>query len=126
MILIQILVVLTAVMILYSVLSRVNSHSSRAWKKILLIFLAVAMVVAVLFPEITNKVANFMGVGRGADLLLYILTLGFIIYVLNSYIKNQDDQDKLFRLARKTALIEANEKYNIVDINIKRKKKKAN
>jgi hypothetical protein len=123
MILIQMLVVITALMILYFVLSRVNSHSSRAWKKIMLIFLALAMVVAVLFPEITNQIANFMGVGRGADLLLYTLTLGFIIYVLNSYIKRQDDQDKLFRLARKVALLEADEKYNLESLNSKIKKK---
>jgi hypothetical protein len=123
MILIQMLVVITALMILYFVLSRVNSHSSRAWKKIMLIFLALAMVVAVLFPEITNQIANFMGVGRGADLLLYTLTLGFIIYALNSYIKRQDDQDKLFRLARKVALLEADEKYNLESLNSKIKKK---
>ncbi len=122
MILIQMLVVITALMILYFVLSRVNSHSSRAWKKIMLIFLALAMVVAVLFPEITNQIANFMGVGRGADLLLYTLTLGFIIYVLNSYIKRQDDQDKLFRLARKVALLEADERYNLESLNSKIKK----
>ena len=93
----------------------------------MLIFLALAMVIAVLFPEITNQIANFMGVGRGADLLLYILTLGFILYVINSYINSQDDQDKLYRLARKTALIEANERYDIARFKtIKNKKKSKN
>ena len=106
-ILIQILVILVALAIIAAVLVGKQSHSARAWKKIALSILAVSMVVAVIFPDTTNKLANTVGVGRGADLLLYVVTLAFIGYALNNYLHQQHQRDELYRLARKIALIEA-------------------
>ena len=110
---IQIVVIAVALIILVTVLGGKQSYTARAWKKIALSLLAVAMVIAVLFPDITNKVANALGIGRGADLLLYLLALAFIGYVLNAYLHQQKDKDTLYRLARKVALIDANERYEI-------------
>ena len=107
---IQIIVIIVAIVILLTVLGSRQSHASRAWKKIALIILAVLMVIAVLSPDLTNRAANLLGIGRGADLLLYLLTLSFIGYVLNGYIHQQKDKDALYRLARKIALLEAEEK----------------
>lgn len=112
-IIIQIIVIIVALIIITSVLAGKQSYTARAWKKIALSMLAVAMVIAVLFPDITNKIANLLGIGRGADLLLYVLAMSFIGYVLNSYLHQQTDRDVLFRLARKVALLDANERYNM-------------
>lgn len=108
--LIQIIVIIVAIIILFTVLGNRQSYSARAWKKIGLSILAVAMVVAVLFPDTTNTIAHLFGIGRGADLLLYLLTLAFIGYVLNDYLRQQRDKDTLYRLARRLALIEASTK----------------
>jgi hypothetical protein len=112
-IIIQTIVVIVALALILSVLTGRQTHAARAWKKIALILLAFSMVIAVLFPEITNMTAHFVGVGRGADLLLYILTLAFISYVLNNYLYQQKDKDAIFRLARKVAVLDANERYAI-------------
>ena len=71
------------------------------------------MIVAVIFPEMVNQIAHLFGVGRGADLLLYILVLSFIGYVVNDYIHRQNEKDVIYRLARKLALLEANSKLDI-------------
>lgn len=113
MMIIQVIVIIVAVVIMLFVLGGRQTHASRAWKKIAFCLLAIAMVVAVLFPNITNQVAHIVGVGRGADLLLYALALAFIGYVLNTYLHQQRDKDTVFRLARKVALLDANERYNI-------------
>lgn len=113
MIIIQLIVVAAAVGLVFFVLSGRQTHAARAWKKLALCFLAVAMVVAVLFPETTNRAAHFVGVGRGADLLLYLLTLAFIGYALNNYIHQQREKDAVLRLARKLALLEALNRYDI-------------
>jgi hypothetical protein len=105
-------VICLAVFIALAVLGRRSTHSGKAWKKIALVLLAIAMVVAVIFPEITNQFAHLLGVGRGADLLLYATVVAFIFYALNNYLHQQDDRDKFFRLARKIALIDANERYD--------------
>ena len=110
---IQAAVIIAAIVLLVSVLGGKQTHAARAWKKIAVCLLAVAMVVAVLFPETTNEAADFVGVGRGADLLLYVLTLAFISYVLNSYLHQQREKDTLYRLARKVALLDATERYDI-------------
>jgi hypothetical protein len=112
-IVIQIVVIVVALALILSVMTGQQTHAARAWKKIALVLLGVAMVVAVLFPESTNMVANAVGVGRGADLLLYVLTLAFISYALNNYLHSQRDKDVTYRLARKVALIDANERYDI-------------
>lgn len=113
MIIIQLIVVIVALGLVFFVLGGHQTHASRAWKKIALCLLAVAMVVAVLFPETTNKAAHIVGVGRGADLLLYTLALAFIGYALNNYIHQQREKDTVHRLARKVALLDANERYGI-------------
>lgn len=106
--LIQVLVITIAIVIVVVSLSQRVTHFGRAWKKIFLILMAIVMIVAVLFPDVTNVVASLMGIGRGADLLLYLTVLAFIVYALNNYLNQQDQRDMLFRLARKVALMDVN------------------
>ena len=110
--LLQILVIFIASALVIKTIGGSRSHKTKAWKKLLLLLLAIFMVIAVLWPDITNKLAKLVGVGRGADLLLYLLSIAFIIYVINSYLHQQEQADKTFRLARKIAIIEASERYN--------------
>jgi hypothetical protein len=113
MVVLQIIVIIVALGLMSFVLIGRQTHAAHAWKKIALCLLAVAMIIAVLFPETTNQAAHLVGVGRGADLLLYALVLFFIGYVLNNYVHQKRDKDTVYRLARRVALIDANERYNI-------------
>lgn len=109
--LIQVIIVAAALLLAFYALNRRNTYSGKASKKIALVLLALAMIVAVLFPNMTTIVANMLGIGRGADLLLYSMVLVFIFYVLNNYLKQQDQRDMLFRIARRLAIMEARERY---------------
>ncbi len=111
MILIQIPLILAAVVFIIIVLRGRTSKSIRAWKKLGLVFIALSMVIAVLFPELSNDVAHLVGVGRGADLLLYLTVVAFILYVLNDYLHKQEQKDLMYRLARLDALNGARQKY---------------
>jgi hypothetical protein len=112
-VLFQLAIVLFAGFIIVVSLGSRSTHSGRAWKKMALVLLAVAMIIGVMFPGLTNDFAHIVGVGRGADLLLYATVVAFIGYVLNAYLHQQDQRDILYRLARKVAIIEANERYGI-------------
>ncbi len=48
----------------------------------------------VLYPEVTNQLAHFLGIGRGADLIFYlaIMCFGYMVLVLYSKIKKLEDQ----------------------------------
>ena len=91
-----------------------NPHSSqvRAGKKILGVLFTLAAIIVIAFPDLSNEVAHAVGVGRGADLLIYLVTVGFIFNSVNMYIKEKQDQKKLTMLARKVAILEANIKSN--------------
>lgn len=112
-IIIQIAVIVVALIVIIVALAGRQSYAARAWKKLALVLLAIAMVIAVLFPSTTNTIAHLFGVGRGADLLLYVLAVTFIGYVINSYLHQQREKDTLIRLARKIAVLDANERYSI-------------
>ncbi len=82
----------------------------KAIKKLGLLGLSIIAVISVLFPDLTNQAAHKVGVGRGADLLIYLLAVAFIASMLNQYMKSKEDEVQITKLARKIALIEAKQK----------------
>ena len=108
MIAIQAVLVVGFVAFLFKVLSNPASYQLRAWTKILAILFVMAAIVTVLFPNSTNTVAHWLGVSRGADLLLYLLTLAFIFSLFNGYTHEKRLQKRIVLLARKVAILEAN------------------
>ena len=68
------------------------------------LFFAISIILVV-FPEYANKIANFVGVGRGADLLIYICFVSFLLMVLVIHLKFRRQEVMLTELARKIALL---------------------
>ena len=69
-----------------------------------------AGVVLVLFPELANRVAALVGVGRGADLMLYLLLLAVYAGALLILAKFRRLEREITDLTRKIALYEADRK----------------
>ncbi len=110
---IQALLIVVSIFILFYFLTNRNTMQVRAYKKIALLLCVALMIVFVLYPEYLNTIANKVGVGRGADLLLYVFFVAFIIFSINVYLKFKELRDEIFRLSRTIALIEAkNDKKN--------------
>ena len=104
---IQAILLLATLFILFFFFKSRNSLKVRAYKKIGLVLFVVAMSVFVISPEYLNTLAGWVGVGRGADLMLYVLIVAVIVLSLNIYMKFKEQEDKIYRLARATAIIEA-------------------
>lgn len=68
-----------------------------------------AGVVAVLLPDTTTEVARMVGVGRGADLVLYLLVVVFLFVTIGLYRRLSEMHDRYVELARRLALHEADE-----------------
>jgi hypothetical protein len=102
------LVLLAAILGLLFLFVR-NKHSVRmqAGKRIGLIVFALLNVYAVLRPDDVTRVAHWLGVGRGTDLLLYLLVLAFLLGMLNFYLRFQGVDRRLTDLARSLAVREA-------------------
>jgi small membrane protein len=106
-VLIQLFLIAATVGLVIILLQRRGAARTRAWKRLILVALAGAAVVSILYPDLTTRVANFVGVGRGTDLLLYALTAVFLYVVVGFYLKFRDVERQLTVLARRTALDEA-------------------
>lgn len=79
----------------------------QAGKRIGLVAFAVLNIYAVLRPNDVTWVANRLGVGRGADLVLYVLVITFMLGMLNFYLRFKTMDRRLTELARTIAIREA-------------------
>jgi hypothetical protein len=97
-----------------SMLRNRNTLRFQAGKKILLGGFALLALAAVVFPDRLNDLAKRVGVGRGADLLLYLLIVAFLFVAMNTYLKFKDYDIVLTRLSRRLAVDEALRRYGPV------------
>jgi hypothetical protein len=76
---------------------------SKYWLLVVGLFWVAVAVVAII-PETTNIAANFVGVGRGADLLVYsgLVVLSYIVHRL--ILRQQQLSDEITELVRQAAL----------------------
>jgi|SRR6185436_1724191 len=68
-----------------------------------------AGVFLVLFPDTTNKIAHWVGVSRGADLLSYSSILFLFFLILKLYARLRRVEQKFTELVRNKSLEEAEE-----------------
>lgn len=78
-----------------------------AIRRILLLLTTLAGIVAIAFPELVNQLANLVGVGRGTDLVLYVLVIVFIGNSIASSIRHRQLEREVTRLARTVAISNA-------------------
>lgn len=107
MILIQLILILVLGLLTVNFIKSRQSSRTKAYKKLLLLLFIPCAVIIVLFPEIATELANLVGVGRGADLLLYGLTVVVIFQLFDTYVKDRENMRKTVVLARKVAILEA-------------------
>jgi hypothetical protein len=73
---------------------------------IMTVFLLIAAAaVAIVFPDITQDAANLVGVGRGADLVLYLSLVAVLFVLLHYYTKFVELQRQLTAMAREVAIL---------------------
>lgn len=107
---IQIVLVFVLLLLAVQFVRSRNTSRTKAYKKILLLLFIPCAIIVVLFPDIATRAAHLVGVGRGADLLLYGVTVVLIFQLFNTYIKDRENQRKTVILARKIAILEARNK----------------
>jgi small membrane protein len=113
-IIVQLLLVSSfAAVFLYALRSR-TAHGVSATKKLAFMTFMLVVLVAVFSPRLVTEVANVVGVGRGADLVLYLLAVMFCFYVVNDYLRGQESRNQVHKLARRIAVLEALERYEVV------------
>ena len=75
-------------------------------RRVALIVFVLFAVASVLFPDVWNALAKLVGVGRGTDLLLYVLIIVFLGFMATSYMRFRGLEFQITQLARRIALDE--------------------
>lgn len=78
-----------------------------AVRRLLIIAFAVFAVLTVIFPSMLTRVAHLVGVGRGADLLLYATVLVLLGFLALQEARTKAAEKRTTYLARRIALDEA-------------------
>ena len=73
------------------------------------LFWVIAGVVAVL-PQTTDTLAQFVGVGRGADAVIYLSLIILFSLVFRMFVRIEDTEREITRLVRSNALKDLDEK----------------
>lgn len=101
---IQVLLIASIVVLLVYLLRSRRNAQSKAWVKVGYVLFVVAAIYAVVRPDDTTVVANWLGVDRGADLMEYALVIAFLFTTLSAYMRFKDLELKYAQLARAIAL----------------------
>jgi len=80
---------------------------SRLGGRLLAVFFFVTASVLVLFPDSTTRIAHALGVGRGADLLLYLALFAGIHAFLLLYLRTRTLERRVTELIRAVAILNA-------------------
>lgn len=110
MLVIQILIVAFAVFALARAFMQFRSgRLPFAWFLFWLVFW-IAVGTVVLLPQTAQMAAQFVGVGRGVDFVIYVSIIALFYLVFRLFVKIEDVEREITRLVRKIALEETNEK----------------
>ncbi|HEX3545773.1 MAG TPA: DUF2304 domain-containing protein [Mycobacterium sp.] len=101
---IQVLLIASIVTLLVYLLRSRRNARSRAWVKVGYVLFVIAAIYAIIRPNDTTVVANWLGVARGTDLMEYVLIIAFVFTTLSAYMRFKDLELKYARLARAVAL----------------------
>lgn len=97
------LITAVVALLVYLLRSRTNAKA-KAWVKVGYVLFVFAAIYAILRPDDTTVLANWLGVDRGTDLLTYALVIAFIFTTMSTYLRFKELELRYARLARAVAL----------------------
>ena len=82
----------------HRVVARVGLACSVVW---------LAGAIAIAWPGVTIAVARFLGIGRGADLVLYLAILAMFIGFFAMYLRYRKVEEEITKIVRELAIRDA-------------------
>lgn len=103
---IQLLLIVGSVSMALMFIRTWGQAKNRAWKRIAFSVFVIVNVYAVLRPTDVTWLAQQLGVGRGTDLVLYVMVLAMGFLTLNTFLRFRSLEQKITDLARTVAINE--------------------
>lgn len=107
---IQILLVLFLLFAVSRVINQVRSGNLNVGSFVFWTGLFILAIIGVVTPELTGKIAKLLGIGRGADVIIYlsIVLLFYLVFRLSIVI--EDLRHEITKLVREIALSDKDNK----------------
>lgn len=98
--------IIVAVVVLGAVAFTLRGGGARhqAIRRIIFLLFILLVASSVFVPEVWTSLANLVGIGRGADLITYLLVLAFIGFVATTHRRFRALENDVTELARRHAL----------------------
>lgn len=102
-------ILLIAAVLVLALLALRSAPSSRglAVRRVAMIVFTIAWIAAVLSPDSLTYIAQAVGVGRGTDLLLYVLVVAVALGSIGVYQRFMRLDDRIADLTRELAIVTA-------------------
>jgi len=110
MIYLQIIVTLFTVAVLYKMFKQRQQGKISIAGFLVWFILWLAVLIAFWQPETTTYLANWLGIGRGADLVLYVSVLVIFYLLFKIFVKLNKIDDNITKIVRKDAIKNARDK----------------
>lgn len=82
-----------------------------AIRRIMVLLFAGTAVLSIFFPSILTYLAQFVGVGRGTDLVLYAFIVAFLVFMSTTHQRFRQTETAITKLSRRIALDEAEQPW---------------
>lgn len=92
------------------IVKRMGTIHMMAWKRIAFLAFILFGIVSVIYPSIIDSLAKEIGIGRGADLLLYLMVIAFLFVTINFYLKFRKLELRQNKIISRIAIIEKGSK----------------
>lgn len=76
---------------------------------LLVVMFGATGIVFVFFPDLTNRIARWVGVGRGADMIFYLAIVFFLFVVAKLYGRIRKLEQQLTEIVRDESIRKARE-----------------
>ena len=106
---IKIILLIPLLLLIVLMLPRFRRH---AMSRLIMILISLLGVLFVLFPSFTNKLAQYVGVGRGADLVFYLFMVFSFLYNIYLYAKLRMLQQDQTEIIKNMAIQQAKDNRN--------------
>ena len=107
-IIVQIALVFAVVVVSLTLMRGGSNARHLAIRRIMLVLFACVAALSIFVPQLLSHVAQFFGIGRGTDLVLYGLVVSFLVYMATTYQRFRQLETTLTKLSRRIAIDDVN------------------
>lgn len=110
-IIVQIVLVLAVIIVSLALMRGGSNARHLAIRRMMLVLFALVAAFSVFFPAILTTVAQWLGIGRGTDLVLYALVVSVLVFMATTYQRFRHLENSLTKLSRRIAIEEAEQPW---------------